>query len=64
MTYTEYRNSFKTVEEFKKAFGQLPEKEARSIIVADNCPTFIKACIITTWRALHQEWQKSNPGNT
>lgn len=60
MTYTEYRKSFKTVDEFRKAFGQLPEDDARSMIAADNCPNFIKACLITAWRSAHQEWLKSS----
>ena len=32
MTYTEFRGSFKSVEEFKKALGRLTEEEARAHI--------------------------------
>lgn len=64
MTYTEYRNSFKNVDEFRKAFGQLSEDEAKAIIAADSCPNFIKACIITTWRSAHREWLKNSKDKT
>ena len=35
MTYTQFRDKFKSVEEFRKAFGKLTEEEALKII-SDN----------------------------
>lgn len=49
MTYTEYRNQFKTVEEFRRAFGELTEEEVRALISAENSSTMVKAAMMTTW---------------
>lgn len=50
MTYSEYRRSFATTEEFMQAFGKLSEEEANALINAANVPTHVKACMITIWR--------------
>jgi len=50
MTYSEYRHSFATTEEFMKVFGKLSEEEANALISATNVPTHVKACMITTRR--------------
>ncbi len=36
MTYSEYRHSFATTEEFMKVFGKLSEEEANALISATN----------------------------
>ena len=36
MTYSEYRHSFATTEEFMKVFGKLSEEEANALISAAN----------------------------
>ena len=45
MTYSEYRKQFKSVEEFKCAFGKLTEEEARALISAENASVSIKAAM-------------------
>ena len=55
MTYSEYRNQFKTVEEFRHAFGELTEEEARALISAENSSTMVKAAMMTTWRMSKKE---------
>ena len=47
MTYSEFRNQFPTVEQFRWAYGNLTEKKARALIDAEVCPTHIKACMYT-----------------
>ena len=55
MTYSEYRKQFKSVEEFKCAFGKLTEEEARSLISAENAPVTVKAAAFTTWQMAKKE---------
>lgn len=54
MTYSEYRKQFKSVEEFRCAFGKLTE-EARALISAENASVSIKAAAFTTWRMAKKE---------
>ena len=58
MTYTQFRDKFKSVEEFRKAFGKLTEEEARALISAENCATFIKAQMFSTWESARAEYEK------
>ena len=58
MNYTEYRKQFQTAEEFNRGFGQLPEKEVKVLISAEDCPAFVKACMITAWNRARQEYLK------
>lgn len=60
MTYSKYRAKFKTVEEFKKAFGRLSEEEARALIDAESCATHIKAQMFSTWRSARAEYEKQS----
>ena len=54
MTYSEYRRSFESTEEFLKEFGKLSYDEARAIVSADQAPTHIKAAMMGAWhRAKH-----------
>ena len=54
MTYSEYRRSFDSTEEFLKEFGKLSYDEARAIVSADQAPTHIKAAMMGAWsRAKH-----------
>lgn len=55
MTYSEFRNQFPTVEQFRWAYGNLTEKKARALIEAEVCPTHIKACMYTAWRSARKE---------
>lgn len=55
MTYSEYRNQFKTVEEFRRAFGKLTEEKAKALISAENTSTTAKAAMMTTWRMAKKE---------
>lgn len=45
-SHSEYRNQFKTVEEFRRAFGKLTKEEARALISAENASVSIKAAIL------------------
>ena len=67
MTYSKYRAKFKTVDEFKKAFGRLSEEEARALIDAERCEIHIKACMMSTWRKakkeLEENWRNNNEQN-
>ena len=58
MTYTEYRKSFKTVEEFRRSFGKLSAEEVQSLIANENTSGMIKGCIMTTWRQCVEEAKK------
>ena len=58
MTYTQFRDKFKSVEEFRKAFGKLTEEEAKALISAENCATFIKAQMFSTWESARAEYEK------
>ncbi len=49
MTYSEYRYSFSTAEEFMQAFGKLSEKEAKELISTIEGSATIKASAFTTW---------------
>lgn len=60
-TYTEYRDSFSSVDEFRKGFGKLSKREAYALIDADNSPTYVKAAMLATWDACRKELE-SNPG--
>lgn len=60
MTYSKYRAKFKTVEEFKKAFGRLSEEEARALIDAERCEIHIKACMMSTWQSARAEYEKQS----
>ena len=55
MTYSEYRKQFKSVEEFRCAFGKLTEEEARALISAENASVSIKAAAFTTWQMAKKE---------
>lgn len=55
MTFSEYRKQFKSVEEFRRAFGKLTEEEARTLISAENASVSIKAAIFTTWQMAKKE---------
>ena len=55
MTYSEYRKQFKSVEEFRRAFGKLTEEEARALISAENAPVTVNAAIFTTWQNAKKE---------
>ena len=49
MTYSEYRRSFESTEEFMKEFGKLSYDEARAIVSADQAPIHIKAAMMGAW---------------
>ena len=49
MNYSEFRHQFSSTESFMQAYGRLTEEEARALVDADDSPTFIKACMMTTW---------------
>lgn len=55
MTYSEYRKQFKSVEEFRRAFGKLTEEEAHALIAAEKASVSIKAAIFTTWQMAKKE---------
>lgn len=55
MTYSEFRKQFKTVDEFRKVLGKLSEEEVRALIVSEERPELVKACIVDTWRSTSQE---------
>ena len=55
MTYSEYRNQFKTVEEFRCAFGKLTEEEARALIAAEKTSPTIRAAMMSTWQMARKE---------
>lgn len=55
MTYSEYRKQFKSVEEFRRAFGKLTEEEAHALIAAEKAPVTVKAAAFTTWKMVKKE---------
>lgn len=50
MTYSEYRNSFKSADEFLQAFGKMTYEEAHALAEAEEAATSTKASIMDTWR--------------
>ena len=58
MTFSEYRAKFRSVEKFRREFGKLTEEEARALISAENCATFIKAQMFSTWESARAEYEK------
>ncbi len=57
MTYKDFRDSFDTVEDFKRAFGNLSEEEAHALIASATAPTHITACMFTTWKEAKKEYE-------
>lgn len=55
MTYSEYRKQFKSVEEFRCAFGKLTKEDAQALISAGNASVSIKAAIFATWQMAKKE---------
>ena len=64
MTYSEYRDSFASTEEFKKAFGALSQEEAYALISTIKGSTAIKACAVSCWRNAKDEMEKRNSSTT
>lgn len=58
MTYSEYRRSFGSTEEFLKEFGKLSYDEARAIVSADQAPTHIKAAMMGAWYRAREQMRK------
>lgn len=58
MTYEEYRYSFKSVEEFKKAFAKLSEDKAYAFISTIKGSTTVKACAMSSWREAKKELEE------
>ncbi len=58
MTYSEYRRSFDSTEEFLKEFGKLSYDEARAIVSADQAPTHIKAAMMGAWYRAREQMRK------
>ena len=63
MTYSEFRDSFASVEEFKKAFGKLSREEAYALISTIEGSTAIKASAVTTWENAKKELEEKNEIN-
>ena len=59
MTYMEYRDSFTSVEEFKKAFGKLSRDEAYALISTINGSAAIKASAVTVWENARKELEEA-----
>ena len=55
MTFTDYRHSFRNVEEFENAFSKLTEEEVRGMIARDNANPTVKACMMQSWRHYHDK---------
>ncbi len=55
MTYSEYRRSFESTEEFLKEFGKLSYDEAMAIVSADQAPTHIKAAMMRAWHRAREQ---------
>ena len=62
MTFSEYRNQFPGVEEFRQAYGQLSFEQAKAMIAAEEASPSIKACMITTWREARRRTRLRNIG--
>lgn len=58
ISFSEYRNQFKSEEEFKKAFEKLSEEEVHALIAAEPSGITIKACFMTAWRKSKTEEKK------
>ena len=50
MTYTEFRETFDSKEEFLKSLGLLSEDEIRKLIENENTSITVKVNMITTWQ--------------
>ena len=50
MTFSEYRASFNTVEEFEEVFSSLPFEQARELATTAEGSAMVKACIMSRWR--------------
>jgi len=62
MTYSEYRHSFATTEEFMQAFGKLSEEEAKALISTVEGSSAIKACAFTTWNQARKKLELERAG--
>lgn len=51
ITYTEYRNRFKSVSAFKKNYQALPEEVVRDMIYRTEADTTVKACMFGEWKS-------------
>lgn len=60
MTYSEFRNRFTDVKEFRRAYGALTYEEAKALIDAETSPTHIKARMIDTWKTARLEVRLQN----
>ena len=58
MTYSEYRHSFATTEEFMQAFAKLSEEEAKELISTIKGSTTEKACAFTTWMKARKKYEQ------
>ena len=59
MTFSEYRDSFGSKEEFMQAFGRLSYEDAHALIDAEEAAPSIKACMMTTWRQARESLKNS-----
>ena len=50
MTFSEYRASFKSEEEFREAFDRLSYDQAHALASTAEGSAMIKACIMTGWK--------------
>jgi len=50
MTYSEYKNQYKSQEESRNALAKLSEKEIRELISNEETSTTVKACMFQSWK--------------
>ena len=56
MTYSEYRNTFKSTEEFMESFGKLSEQEVNELISTMDGSASVKACAFSTWEEARERF--------
>jgi len=57
MDYYEFKRSFKSDEEWEVAYANLPEEEARRLILGCKDSSYLsQTCMISAWRNLHNKY--------
>lgn len=58
MTYSEFRSTFESVEEFRREFGSMSFEDACALISAEHASPSIKAAMIGSWRRAREEYRE------
>lgn len=50
LNFDRFRNRFKSIERFRKAYGKLSYEDVKALLRAERAPDFIKAAMMKSWR--------------